>query len=174
MNSFVVEIWDDECPMCNLYTVRWDEAKDNETDKFFEKFDAQADYKQSAQQLYSYIIDIIGSEHGTRKEFFNRFENEVVGLPHQGRLEFSEVVFWLPNFPLRLYALKLRDDIVVLFNGGIKDGETNQESSLLGKWRDACAFAKRINEAISDGLIIINEEEARIENALNIDEEIVI
>lgn len=162
MNSFAIEIWDDECPMCNFYTVRWDEDENNETDKFFECFVTQEEYKQSAQQLYSYIIDLIGKEHGARNEFFNRSENEVYGLPHQGKFKLSEIEFWLPNFPLRLYALKLRDDLVILFNGGIKDGKTNQQSSLLNKWREACQFAKKIDEALRDKIIEIDDEQARI------------
>jgi hypothetical protein len=74
-------------------------------------------------------------------------------------------VFFYPNFPLRLYALKInnRDDIVILFNGGIKSAATNQESDDLRlKWIKACQFAKQIEEAVRDGEIIIDEQRRKL------------
>lgn len=53
--------------------------------------------------------------------------------------------------------MKLSEEIVILFNGGIKDGKTNQTSSLNMKWIEACAFAKKIIEAHNDGTIIIED-----------------
>lgn len=37
MNSFTVEIWDDEGESCTLFTVRIDGSVHSETDKFFLK-----------------------------------------------------------------------------------------------------------------------------------------
>lgn len=61
-----------------------------------------------------------------------------------------------PNFPLRLYALKISEKIVVLFNGGVKDGPTNQTSSLHMNWKEACAFARKIIHAMQCGQIIVH------------------
>lgn len=130
MNTFTLELWDDEAIKCTFYTVRWDEAEENETDKFFNKYYSIAETKQSAQELLSFVLDSIGEDHGAIDVLFNRFENEVVGLPNKGKIVVGEIVFLYPNFPLRLYALRVnnRSDLVVLFNGGVKSAQTNQIS----------------------------------------------
>src|SRR5690606_15792866 len=97
--------------------------------------------------------------HGAVDELFNRDENEVTGLPFHGYWRLGELQYHYPNFPLRLYALRVTNEIVILFGGGIKDGATNQESSLHYKWVDACNYARRIIQGISDGTIVINEQE---------------
>lgn len=173
MNSFVLEIWDDEGSRCTFYTVRWDGMEENETDKFFNKYDAIPGYKRSVQELLSFVLDSIGEDHGAIDVLFNRYENEVVGLPNKGKARVGEIVFLYSNFPLRLYALRInnRKDLVVLFNGGLKTAQTNQESKDLNlKWIEACQFAKRIDEALRDKEILIDTKNRKILSAYNDDE----
>ena len=148
MNIFALEIWDDEGAKCTFYTVKQDGVERNETDLFFEKYDAIAAYKEANQELLAFVIYAIGENHGAVDALFNRYENEVKGLPVQGKRTVQNITYHFPEFPLRLYALKITKNVVVLFNGGIKDGPTNQKSSLHLEWRAACEFAKRIDEAI--------------------------
>ncbi len=174
MNIFALEIWDDEASKCTFYTVRWEDSIENETDKFFNKYDANPEFKKSTQQLLSFVLDSIGEDHGAIDALFNRFENEVVGLPNKGNVNVSGVVFLYPNFPLRLYALRInnRSDLVVLFNGGVKSAQTNQGSKeLYIKWIEACQFAKRIEDALRTKEIIIDNKQRRILSD-NRDEEI--
>jgi ribosome-binding protein aMBF1 (putative translation factor) len=115
--------------------------------------------------LLSFVLDSIGEDHGAVDALFNRFENEVVGLPGKGKVSVGEIVFLFPNFPLRLYALRInnRPDLVVLFNGGVKSAQTNQGSRDLNlKWREACQFAKRIEEAIRNEEIIVDQKKRRL------------
>nr|WP_315154067.1 hypothetical protein [uncultured Flavobacterium sp.] len=164
MNIFALEIWDDEGAKCTFYTVRYDDNHLNETDVFFEKYDAVKEYKQANQELLSFIIHAIGDDHGAVDELFNRDENEVKGLPVQGKRTVENITYHFPEFPLRLYALKITHNIVILFNGGIKDGPTNQTSSLHMEWRSACEFAKRIDQAIREGSIIVDEQNRKLTN----------
>lgn len=160
MNNFALEIWDNECTKCTFYTVRWIDAVTNETDKFFNKYYAIEKYKQPTQILLSFIVDSIGNDYGATDQLFNRFENEVSGLPNKGKTRIDELTFHFPNFPLRLYALRIGEDndIVIIFNGGVKSAETNQESKELHiKWTEACRFAKVINLAMQSGEITINK-----------------
>ncbi len=176
MNNFTVEIWDDEGAKCTFYTVRWDEARDNETDKFFAKYNAVPELKSEVQKLLSFVLDSIGDDHGAIDTLFNRFEQEVVGLPNKGSANVNGIVFLFPNFPLRLYALRVknRKDLVVLFNGGIKSAQTNQASKDLNlKWIEACQFAKRIEEALRDKEIIIDSKKRKLLST-NGDEEIIL
>jgi hypothetical protein len=164
VNIFALEIWDNESVKCTFYTVKYDDREINETDLFFEKYDAIAKYKEANQELLSFVLLSIGNDHGAIDELFNRDENEVKGLPAQGKVIVDEITYHYPNFPLRLYALKITNNIVVLFNGGIKDGPTNQKSSLHLEWRAACEFAKRINEALQSRTIIVNEKSRKLTN----------
>lgn len=165
MNTFNLEIWDDERRKCSFYTVRKEDARDNETDKFFNKYYQIPELAPKIQQLTSFILDSIGDDHGAINILFNRFENDVVGLPNKGKAVLGEVSFCFPHFPLRLYALRInnRTDLVVLFNGGRKTAENNQQSRDLNlKWIEACQFAKRIEEALRDKEILVDIKNRKI------------
>lgn len=164
MNSFVVEILDDQAEMCTFYTVRWDDSKESETEKFASKYSQDEAYSEATTTLLNFVFNVVGNQYGAIDRLFNRFENEVVGLPVQGKVTLHDVTIHHPDFPLRLYALKITEYLVVLFNGGVKDASTNQESSLNLQWREACQFAKKILEDIRDGTIIINHKEWTLEN----------
>jgi hypothetical protein len=64
MNTFALEIWNDEASKCTFYTVRTEDSIENETDKFFNKYDAIPEFKQSTQILLGYIQKSIGEDHG--------------------------------------------------------------------------------------------------------------
>jgi hypothetical protein len=156
MNTFELEIWA-EREKVTFYTVRWQDAAISETDKFFERLEKS--HKDEVQQLMVLLLDSIGTDHGAIDTFF-RPEANVLGLPPKGRIIIDEIRFHYPNFPLRLYALRInnRDDIVVLFNGGIKSSGKNQESSDLNlKFIEATTFGKRIEAALHDKTIIIDD-----------------
>ena len=170
MNIFELKIWDDERQICTFYTVQFDGAEDNETDKFLLRYEDDEGLEESVQELLSFVLNVIGDYHGAIDELFNRYENEVTGLPVQGRIRMGEVTYYYPNFPLRLYALKITENIVVLFNGGLKDGPTNQTSSLNLKWVEACQFARRIIDAISAGEVIVDERNRKLINNSGIGE----
>jgi hypothetical protein len=158
VNIFELKIWDDEGGRCTFYTVQKDGATENETDRFFLKYGQDAQWKEAAQELLSYLLYSIGDEHGAHEAFFNRYEHEVTGMPHHGKVVLDEIMYHFPHFPLRLYALKITNAVVVLFNGGIKDGPTNQTSSLERQWREACGFARRIVEALANGEVLLNKK----------------
>jgi hypothetical protein len=161
MDTFVVEIWDDEADRCTFYTVRWDEAEESETESFFNKYYEDDLHKEVAEQLYELITDTIGDRYGAIDKFFNRHEDEVNALPPKGKIRLGKTEIHHPNFPLRLYLLRINENIVVLFNGGIKNAQTTQESEgdISMKWREACAFAKQITEAIQEKMIEVNEKD---------------
>lgn len=169
MNIFVLEVWDDEGAKCTFYTVRFDTDKINETNRFFLNYENSAEFKECIQELSTFILSSMGDDHGALDIFFNRPENEVYGLPPKGKIRLEEI-HWYPDFPLRLYALKITDEIVVLFNGGVKDGKTNQKSSLHLQWREACEFAKRITQALQDGTIVIDHQQRKLKNYDGTDE----
>lgn len=164
MNIFELKIWDNESVKCTFYTVHNEGYEENETDDFFQKYYELDQYKEQTLILLNFILDAIGNKHGAVDDFFNRNENQVDGLPSKGKIKLGEFKYFYPNFPLRIYALKVNENLVILFNGGIKDGKTNQESSLHLKWIEACNYAKRILEALQDGTIQVDEDNNRLIN----------
>jgi hypothetical protein len=160
---YELEIWDDESEKVTFYTVRFENSEVSETDKFFEKFE-KID-KKATQQLLSLLLDAIGTDHGAVDEFFNRPEDGVAGLPPKGRITVDEIKFYYPKFPLRLYALRINEELVVLFNGGAKSAETNQDSPDLNlKFIEAKSAGKRIEQARHEGMIIIDEHSRAIKS----------
>ena len=176
MNRFVLEIWDNEASKCTFYTVRKEDAQTSETDKFFKKYCTIAEFKKPTQELLSFILDSIGEDHGAVDLLFNRFENDVVGLPNKGKADIGEITFFFPDFPLRLYALRVnnRSDLVVLFNGRVKSALTNQASRDLNlKWKEACQFARRIETALREEHIIVDYKQRKM-SASDPDDEIIL
>ncbi|MFY0600056.1 MAG: hypothetical protein JXR03_10325 [Cyclobacteriaceae bacterium] len=173
MNNFVLELWDDQGSSCSFYTVRWLDCEKSETDLFLEKFEKIPELQEPLQSLLSFILDAIGEDHGAIDALFNREENEVQGLPMHGKVRLNKVTFYYPQFPLRIYALRLSERLVVLFNGGIKDAQTNQASSLNSEWREACEFAKKITRAWLDGIIEVDST-GRILTDYNNNKEIIL
>ena len=80
MNTFALEIFDNQGQVCTFYTVRWEDATLSETDKFFQKFRYNEQLKNSLRELASFIEVVIGDEHGALEYFF-RFENAAQALP---------------------------------------------------------------------------------------------
>ena len=83
MNTFALEIFDDQGQVCTFYTVRWEDATLSETDKFFQKFRYNEQLKNSLRELASFLEVVIGDKHGALEYFF-RFENAAQALPPSG------------------------------------------------------------------------------------------
>lgn len=168
MNTFALEIWYDEGKICTFYTVRWINDNDDassETDKFFELYATpEHPLEDKALQLFRLITESIGNKYGAIDDFFDRFENRAEALPPTPKKWIEEIKEIGGNFPLRLFCYRITEQIVVLFNGGIKDANSAQESSLRPKFNDAQAFAKRIKEALQSDIIEISWNERYLQN----------
>ena len=120
MNTFALEIFNDEGNACTFYTVRWENEEFSETDKFFIKFRNDDTHKNSLQELAKFLDIQIGEKKGALKDYF-RFENSADALPPPGTYLINQITISYSNFPLRLYCLRISDSLVVLFNGGEKN-----------------------------------------------------
>lgn len=143
MNSFTVEIWDDEGENCTLFTVRKDGSEHSETDKFFLKAQKNEKLKRNFQELATFITDVIGDQDGALEIYF-RDEREAHGLPPKKTIEKEDVTFFYIDYPLRLYCLRISNEIVVLFNGDEKTSNSAQEGKTSMVFYEAQQFAKRI------------------------------
>jgi hypothetical protein len=153
--SFALEIWNDETDRVTFYSVRTEDAEHSEMDNFILRMQQDPQMTEPLQKLLQLITEVIGNTYGAIDTFFNRIENRVFALPPKGNIKISEIEFHYPGFPLRLYCLALSEDIVILFNGGIKDAQEVQQASgsISVKFYEANEFAKRIQSALNDGII---------------------
>jgi hypothetical protein len=165
VNTFELEIFDDEGQVCSFYTVRWQDAELSETDKFFIKYENDANLQRPLQELASFISNKIGDEMGA-KDYFFRFENDAQALPPRGTYQLENISINFGNFPLRLYCLRISESLVVLFNGGEKTAATAQSGQTSMAFHEANIFAKRIMEALYNNNIYItaNQREFRDNN----------
>lgn len=154
MNTFALEIFDDQGRVCTFYTVRWEEAKISETDKFFVKYENDSTLQRPLQELAKFISNKIGDEMGALEDFF-RFENAAQALPPSGTHKVEDLYINFGNFPLRLYCLRISETLVVLFNGGKKTADTAQGGKTSMSFQEANIFAKRILNALREQDIYI-------------------
>jgi hypothetical protein len=143
VNTFALEIFDDQGQVCTFYTVRWEDANLSETDKFFQKFRYDEQLKNSLRELASFLQVVIGDEYGALEYFF-RFENAAQALPPSGTYKVQDVFIYYGNFPLRLYCLRISENLVVLFNGAEKTAATAQGGRTSMAFQEANIFAKRM------------------------------
>jgi hypothetical protein len=156
VNTFVLEIWDDTLAKVTFHTVRWENAELSEMDKFLLKYGNNHIHKDSFQLLIQLIVEVIGNTNGAKNAYFNRQENKAVALPPKGTLEELEIS---ANFPFRLYCYRINENIVILFNGGLKTSQKVQNSPDLSmKFHEAQSFAKAIEEGFKDCFIKIDEK----------------
>jgi len=160
----VLEIFE-EHEECTFYTVRkiedGEEINQSETQLFFEKFYNNEGYRECIKEIIS-LLDYIGEKRGAHPYLF-RHEGKAVGLPKNEHRACKDLCLDFANFPLRLFCLRITDQILVLFNGGIKDADKAQDTKASMSFQEAQQFCIRIDRAISeqeikiDGMFIVGQ-----------------
>ncbi len=163
MNTFALEIFDDQGLVCTFYTVRWEDAEHSETDKFLVKYENNTTLQRPLQELAKFISSKIGDEMGALEDLF-RFENIAQALPPSGTHQVDNLYINFGNFPLRLYCLRLSENLVVLFNGGEKTSNTAQGGKTSMAFHEANIFAKRILDALKNKDIYITADQREFRN----------
>jgi hypothetical protein len=168
VNTLALEIWYDEGSICTFYTVSWltnDDDAPSETDKFFDTYAVQEHpLEEKVMQLFRLITESIGNKYGATNDFFDRAENKAQALPPKPKRWVEEIKELGINFPLRLFCYRVTEKIVILFNGGIKDADSAQESNLSMRFYEAQTFVKKIEEAFQSKMIEISEDERYLQN----------
>lgn len=169
MNTFILDIWYNEGSICTFYSVKWvigNNEELSETDKFFERYAIpESPMEDEALQLFRLITESIGNKYGATDNFFDRSENKAQALPPKPKKWLEEIKELGINFPLRLYCYRITEQIVILFNGGVKNANSAQESeSLSMKFYEAQTFVKKIEDAIQSNMIEISDDKRHLQN----------
>lgn len=133
-NDIIIEIFEEHSEV-NFYSIRYSNNELSEAERFFDAVLDNNDLKEDVEIL-SKIIDRIG-ENGAEPRYFRHAgtrRDKVVALPE-----------YLSSSNLRLYAIRLTKDIVILGNGGLKKTKTYNEDPFLN---ECVETLKKINRFI--------------------------
>ena len=127
------------------YTIQIEGRPQSELADFLQRMDNSA-YKSELQEVIRFIIKI-GNEYGAKKEHF-RHERKAEALPPQ----YYHYIAAEPDdkeYGLRLYCLRLTDQVVLLLNGDMKtDFDPEKCDNCRPHFRLANKLSQKINEAI--------------------------
>ena len=126
------------------YTIRLEEAAYSETEKFILRFETDAQYQYDLENILALLV-ILGNEKGAKSRFF-RDESAAQALPPEIREALRENWVQFIDAGLRLFCLRMTDEVVILLNGGIKSSQkTNDSPDLVAKFRLAQQLSKAID-----------------------------
>ena len=137
-----------ESEKTSLYSISFEMDGTTEFEKFVAEFEMNATYNRDYQRIIAALQAIL--RIGALERFFRPeggMNDNVQALP-------------IESGKLRLYCLRLSDQIVILGNGGVKDTRTYEEDpKLYGYVLDLQKFEKILNENIAKGYVSIEEKE---------------
>ena len=112
------------------------------------EFELNATYNRDYQRIIAALQAIL--RIGVLERFFRP----------EGDMNDSVQALPIESGKLRLYCLRLSDQIVILGNGGVKNTRTYEEDpKLYGYVLDLQKFEKILNESIAKGYVSIEEKE---------------
>lgn len=118
MGKYSIELVE-QYPKLNLYSIRLDGNQYTEIENFVLKFSENQEYKDDLDAILSWLDNII--KKGALERYFrpeSKYGSGVKAIP-----------IYVNN--LRLYCIRISDNILIVGNGGIKDADKWQESPTL-------------------------------------------
>ena len=132
----------------SLYSISFAMDRTTEFERFLSKFEEQASYNTDYQKVL-YAISII-LKNGALERYFRpegRVDDDLCALP-------------IESGKIRLYCLRISDEILILGNGDVKGTRTYEEDpKLFGYALDLQKFDKLLRKDIEDGIVTVEEKE---------------
>ena len=136
-----------ESEKASLYSISFEMDGTTEFEKFVSEFEMNATYNRDYQRILAALQAIL--QMGALERFFRpegTMRDNVQAIPVEGG-------------KLRLYCLRLSDQIVILGNGGVKVTRTyEQDPKLYGYVLDLQRFERILKESINKGYVRIQEK----------------
>jgi hypothetical protein len=161
----IVEVFYDEYKYVNYYTIRLeiDEKREEltEAEKFYEIYDDVTHENFHEFDKIVRVIDGMGNHtRGAELRLF-RFEDLAHALPPKVKDAHNLLdIEIIEHSQLRLYCIRLTNEVVILLNGGVKTTNTAQDCpNVKHHFRFAQAVAKAIDDLMKEGVIEIVDKE---------------
>lgn len=139
-----------ESEKTTLYSISFEKDGTTEFEKFVEAFEQDAVYNKDYQRIIAALQMIL--KKGAIERFFRpegKIKDKVRAIP-------------IDSSKLRLYCLRLSEQIVIIGNGGIKRTRSYQEDQkLYGYVLDLQKFEKLLDRSIKEGMVIIEKRELK-------------
>ena len=105
--------------LVSLYSICFNNTEESEFENFLSKFKEESTLNKDFQTILVALAKII--ERGALERFFRM----------EGKMNDDVCALSLDSHKLRLYCLRISDQILILGNGGIKETRTYQEDETL-------------------------------------------
>ncbi len=129
-----------------LYSISFEVDGTTEFEKFVSEFERNATYNRDYQRIIAALQAILN--FGALERFFRP----------EGKIRDSVAAIPIEGGKLRLYCLRISEQIVILGNGGVKATRTYEEDSgMYGYVLDLQKFEKILNENVSKGYVRMEE-----------------
>lgn len=130
--------------MVGLYSILFEGNDENEFRNFMRRFRDNATLNTDFKAIVSAIDRIIA--HGALERYFRV----------EGKMNDRVTALAIESRRLRLYCLRISDQILILGNGGVKETRTYEESTeLYGYVMDLQKFDELLKHAQEEGVITI-------------------
>ena len=129
-----------------MFSICFDGSEVSEFEKFLNEFKDNATYNKDFNVILLALSKII--DKGALERFFR----------NEGRMNDNVKALAIDSRKLRLYCLRISDQILILGNGGVKTTRTYQEDSKLsGYVMDLQSFDKVLLKAQKSGKVTIEK-----------------
>lgn len=129
-----------------MFSICFDGSEESEFEKFLNEFKDNATYNREFNVILLALSKII--DKGALERFFR----------NEGRMNDNVKALAIESRKLRLYCLRISDQILILGNGGVKATRTYQEDSKLsGYVMDLQSFDKVLLKAQKSGKVTIEK-----------------
>lgn len=129
-----------------MFSICFDGNEVSEFEKFLNEFKDNATYNKDFNVILLALSKII--DKGALERFFR----------NEGRMNDNVKALAIDSRKLRLYCLRISDQILILGNGGVKNTRTYQEdSNLSGYVMDLQTFDKVLLKAQKSGKVTIEK-----------------
>ncbi len=136
----------EESEVVSLYSISFEIDRTTEFERFLEKFENQAEWNKDYQKVL-YAISLI-LDNGALERYFRP----------EGKLSDDVCAIPVESGNIRLYCLRISDEILVIGNGDIKQTATYEEDQrLLGYVLDLQKFERLLQSDIEAGIITVEE-----------------
>lgn len=138
----------EQSELVSLYSIKFKEENVTEFEKFLQTFKDNAELNADFQRIVYAISKILNN--GALERYFRpegKYNDGVCAIP-------------IESGQLRLYCLRMSDQILIVGNGGVKTTRTyNEDPILSGYVLNLQKFEKLIDAGLKNGSLSIEEKE---------------